>query len=104
MALTRVVYNDAEERRLQQGPIGDHFEDEGRDVARAARGRVRVLSGKLLGSIDTEPAEVTGDDVAVDVRADAENAGFPYAIAHEFSTRHMVGTPFLIPSLEEIDG
>lgn len=104
MAATRVVYSDAEERSLKQGPISDHLEGEGRDVARGARGRVAVRSGKLLGSIDIEPTEITGDDVAVDVRADAENAGFPYAIAHEFSTNHMVGTPFLIPSLEEIDG
>lgn len=99
MAITKVVYNEAEERRLQRGPIADDATDRGQQVAQGMRSRVRVRSGKLLGSIRVEPADVTGDEVAVDVPADAENNGFPYAMALEFALEY----PFMIPALEEIE-
>lgn len=104
MALVRVVYHEAEEQRLLKGPISEHLEDEGREVARAARSRVRVKSGKLLGSIRSESAETAGGEAQVDIPADAENNGFPYAIPLEFGATHMSDYPFLIPALEEIDG
>lgn len=104
MALIKVIYHELAEKALVEGPISDQLEDYGEEVAREARSRVRVRTGKLLSSIRVEtPPEPLGDkQFAVDVPADATNAGFPYAIALEYGTQHMTEDPFLIPALEEI--
>lgn len=105
MTLTKVIYHEVAERALTNGPIADRLEEFGEDVARGARSRVAVRTGRLLGSIRVEtPPEPLGDkQFAVDVPADATNAGFPYAVALEYGTRYMTEDPFLIPALEEIE-
>lgn len=106
MALTKVVYHEPVEDALLDGPIARNIEERGRAVGAGMRSRVAVRSGKLQGSIESRPAEVSrgADEVEVEVAADAVNAGYPYAIALEFGATHMDEDPFMIPALEEVIG
>lgn len=106
MGPTRVEWNDQAWSELVDGPIAEHAGELGDDVAAGARRRVRTKTGRLHGSIRVERRVEAGDDgVAADVSADAENNGFPYAVALEAPAVQLHRAyPFLTPALEEIDG
>lgn len=104
MGPTRVEWHDRVWDELVDGPIADHMEDIGEDVATRAERRVRRRTGYLASTIRVEQA-VEADSAAADVSADAENNGFPYAVALEAPAVQLHRAyPFLTPALEEIDG
>lgn len=98
-----VEVDDREIQALVDGPIADDAQRRGQAVAGAARRRVRVDTGELLGSISAEAGD-DGTHPVADIRADAlAPDGFPYGVAVEFGAAHMTEDPFLRPALEEIN-